>query len=183
MPTPAKTSNEQIVTAARALLEAQGPDFSLAALANTVGIRAPSLYKRFADRAAILKAVEQATMEELGGTIAAAIGGRAKDPLARAAHAYRKFAHANPRAYALIFNPQDDDDDETQKAREASIAPVLAFFAGRLGPARALSAARTLTAFLHGFVTMELAGAFRLGDDVDAAFDDGLKTITSGLGL
>ena len=33
----------------------------------------------------------------------------------------------------------------------------------------------------HGFVSMELAGAFRLGGDVDAAFDFGIDRLTDAL--
>jgi len=40
-----------------------------------------------------------------------------------------------------------------------------------------LPLARTLTAFLHGFISMELANAFRLGGNIEAAFRDGLDTI------
>lgn len=39
------------------------------------------------------------------------------------------------------------------------------------GPDRALDAARTLTAWATGFVCMELNGNFRLGGDIDPAWD------------
>jgi Tetracyclin repressor-like, C-terminal domain len=44
-----------------------------------------------------------------------------------------------------------------------------------------MSAARLLMAFLHGFVSMELAGAFRLGGSVDDAFAFALDAILAGL--
>lgn len=38
------------------------------------------------------------------------------------------------------------------------------------GPEHALESARLVVAWAHGFVSMELAGAFRLGGNVDTAF-------------
>ena len=52
-----------------------------------------------------------------------------------------------------------------------------------VGRARALEAARLLTAFAHGFVSMELAGAFRLGGDVDEAYRFAIDSIVEGLGV
>jgi hypothetical protein len=49
-----------------------------------------------------------------------------------------------------------------------------------VGQERALDAARTLAAWLHGFASMELAGAFRLGGDVDAAFEFGVAAVIDG---
>ena len=43
-----------------------------------------------------------------------------------------------------------------------------------MGADHALDAARLLTAWATGFVTMELAGAFRLGGDLDDAYDYGI---------
>lgn len=183
MPTPAKTTNQDIVAAARRLLEAEGDDFSMATLAEQVGIRAPSLYKRFRDRAAILAAVEEVVIKELGEVLARALKRKSQSPLSSAAHAYRKFAKANPRSYPLMFARSASFDDSVQTARQMALAPILVFLEESTDASDALSAARFLTAFLHGFVSMEIAGAFRLGGDVDQAFDDGLQRALGGLDL
>ena len=49
------------------------------------------------------------------------------------------------------------------------------------GPDHVLEAARTVVAWASGFVGMELAGAFRLGGDVDAAFDYGARRIAAAI--
>jgi len=183
MPTPAKTSNVDVVHAARALIEESGAEFSLADLAAAVGIRAPSLYKRFADRAAILRAVELDVIADLGGAVAQGLKRKSDAPLISAARAYRRFAKQHPESYAILFAPGAAEDDELQAARLKAVAPILTSLEDRIGPARALPAARTLTAFLHGFVSMELAGAFHLGGSVDAAFDEGVEAIARGLKL
>ncbi len=59
--------------------------------------------------------------------------------------------------------------------------PVLRAAAEVAGPEHALEAARTFTAWAHGFITMELAGAFNLGGDVDAAFDYGVERLSRAL--
>ncbi|MFG1916818.1 TetR-like C-terminal domain-containing protein [Micromonospora sp. NPDC048898] len=52
--------------------------------------------------------------------------------------------------------------------------------AGRAS-SRALDAARTLTAWANGFVSMELAGAFKLGGDVDQAYEFGIARLADAL--
>jgi hypothetical protein len=49
-----------------------------------------------------------------------------------------------------------------------------------VGEADAL-AARMFVAWAQGFVSMELAGAFRLGGDVEAAVEYGLERLTAAL--
>ena len=59
MPAHPKTTDTQIIQAARRLVEIEGRDgFSMNDVAAAVGIRAPSLYGRFKDRAGLLAAVE-----------------------------------------------------------------------------------------------------------------------------
>jgi hypothetical protein len=50
-----------------------------------------------------------------------------------------------------------------------------------VGEDRALEAARLVTAFAHGFVSMEITGAFRLGGDVDEAYRYGVGVLVDGL--
>ena len=45
----------------------------------------------------------------------------------------------------------------------------------------ALEAGRTVVAWAHGFVSMELAGMFRLGGDLDAAYTTGIELILAGI--
>ena len=49
------------------------------------------------------------------------------------------------------------------------------------GEASSLEGARTFVAWAHGFVSMELAGAFRLGGDLDAAYAFGVEAILAGV--
>jgi hypothetical protein len=66
-------------------------------------------------------------------------------------------------------------------ALQRSAAPVIRASAALVGDDDALDAARLLTAWATGFLQMELSGAFRLGGDVDRAFDYGLRRLIAGL--
>ncbi len=183
MPARPKTSQAEIVAAARRLVERRGREgFSMADVAAAVGVRAPSLYLRFADRASLLAAVERGLWGELERALRRA--GTSSDPahaLAAQARAYRRFARAHPRGYALMLDPAAERSEEGRRARSAALAPAFPFFVALVGERDALAAARVLTPFLHGFVSMELAGAFRLGPGVDRAFERGVAVIVAGL--
>ena len=51
------------------------------------------------------------------------------------------------------------------------------------GARATLEGARTIVAWAHGFVSMELAGAFRLGGDLDAAYAFGIESILAGVSV
>jgi AcrR family transcriptional regulator len=182
-PARAHTSAVEIVAAGREALEAGGLDaVTMQTVADRVGVRAPSLYKHVPSRAALIAAI--------GGTAADELG-RQLEPLARTpdpaaglrsiAATFRAWAHANPHAYELLFMNLPAQSRPPADRNAAAVAPLLTLAARLVGPGRALDAARLLTAFAHGFVSMELAGAFRLGGDVDEAFRYGVDALVDAL--
>jgi len=183
MPAIAKTSHEDVLAAARELLERDGPDgVSMQAVADAVGVRAPSLYKRFAHRGALIGELERAAFGDLQRALErTAVSARAERDLAAMARVYRRFAKAHRHAYALMFQPSSLPDVDAVAIRAAATKPVLERLTAWLGAEHALTAARVLTAFVHGFVSMELAGAFRLGPGIDDAFETGVATLLRGL--
>jgi len=179
MPAQAKTSDHHIVQAARDLIERSGAEsLSMQAVADAVGIRAPSLYKRFADRAALLHAVEYESFVSLRHTLerAAKAGNPARD-IVEMSRAYRRFAKNHPRLYEMLFSRTAERDTLADRARADASIPLLERVVKLVGEERALPSARVLTAFVHGFVSMENAGAFRLGDGLDDAFALGVSTL------
>ena len=185
MPTPSRTSLSDIVAVGRSILEADGLDgLTMQAVARQVGVRAPSLYKRVSSRAELIRLIANDVADELAAAMdaAAAAGGGEPDQELRAiAKAFRSFALGHPNAYGLLF-ARLPADALVDPGRNARAAQALLETAGRLaGPDDALDAARTITAWAHGFVTMELAGAFRLGGDVDRAFAFGVEHLADGL--
>lgn len=184
-PARARTSRPAIIAAARHLLEDGGLEaISMAGVAERVGVRAPSLYKHFSDRGALLAAVASDVALDLGRSLAGAVEESKADPLARLhalAVAYRSFALATPRAAALLFAGVVPGASPTLEAAAEAARPVVEVAEAIVGPAKALAAARVLTAFVHGFTSMESAGAFRLGGDVEEAYSLGISVLLAGL--
>lgn len=183
-PAVARTTNDAIIAAARALLEADGPDaVTMQAVAARVGVRAPSLYKRFDGRAALMTAVADDVARELAAAVAPVA--RRTDParaIRRMAIRYRAFARQSPRSYQLLFGSAGDVATAPTPGTDAlAVAGLLQEMAKLVGTADALPAARLLVSFCHGFVSMELAGAFRLGGDVRRAYGYGLAILVRGL--
>jgi AcrR family transcriptional regulator len=174
-----KTSKDEIVTAACLLIEEHGVEaLSMQHVAEAVDVRAPSLYKRFKDRGALLRAVAGALIEDLRVELKAAIvEGHPRRSLRRMAKVYRAFAKKHPRGYWLIYVGVDTEAEPHASAA----AELLGILVSLRGAEQALPAARLLVAFLHGFVSMELSGAFRLGGSVDDAFEFGVNTLVDAL--
>ena len=183
MPARARTSREAILRAAREVLEAGGADaLTMQAVAERVGVRAPSLYKHVPDRAGLVRAVVGDVMADLVRALAIARpSADARDDLRRVARRYRAFVRANPTGYGLLFSLPSS----TSAIDEAALAelgrPIVTATARLVGDDEALPVARTIVAWAHGFVSMELAGAFRLGGDLEAAYATGLEVILSGI--
>ncbi|MBT2500491.1 TetR/AcrR family transcriptional regulator [Agromyces sp. ISL-38] len=186
MPTPERTSLDAIVSAGRALLESDGLDgLTMQAVAARVGVRAPSLYKRVRNRDGLIGLIADTTLRELGTRLEAVVNDPAVDPragLRQLAREARAFAHEQPAGFRLIFAPGAEVRLDVASLA-ASSAPVLRVAAALAGERDALHAARTFTAWVNGFVSMELAGAFRLGGDVEHAFEYGVERLADAVAL
>ena len=182
MPAPARTSNDAIVAAARRILESGGlASVTMRSVADAVGVKGPSLYKRVPDRAALLRAISDSVVDDLGRAMSHATeSGDPRTDLRAAATAYRDFVRGNPNGYRLLFTDLGDANPD-DSALAALGGPVVNAMTRLAGPSDALEGARTFVAWAHGFVSMELAGAFRLGGDLDAAYAFGIDAILDGV--
>jgi AcrR family transcriptional regulator len=182
-PAPARTSNDAIVAAARRILEADGLEaVTMRAVADAVGVRGPSLYKRVPDRAALLRAVADGVIDDLAGTMSRAVEtGAPRRDVTSAVEAFRRFVQSNPSGYRLLFADLPTEAVPVADRLAALGEPIVIAMSGLVGEGRALVAARTVVAWAHGFVTMELAGAFRLGGELDAAYAFGIESILRGI--
>jgi AcrR family transcriptional regulator len=185
-PAPARTTDAAILAAARDLLDEGGPDaVTMKAVAARVGVRAPSLYKHVTSRGALLRTVAEDGIAEIGAALADAAGDDDPGADVRAmANSFRAWARRSPNRYRLVFGARpatDVADRPAPSIAAVAVAPLLEACARLVGRERALEAARLLTAYAHGFASMELADGFGLGGDVDAAFDFGIETLVGAL--
>jgi AcrR family transcriptional regulator len=183
MPTPSRTSLPDIVRAGRRILESDGLEqLTMARVAHNVGVRAPSLYKHIRDRDDLIRLIANDAVAELGARLAAASG--SGDPchdLREMARVHRAFAHEHPLIYRLLWSQVPEQWRVDADLNAQASAPVLQAVATLAGECETLVAARTFVAWAQGFVSMELAGAFRLGGDVEAAFEYGLTAVLAAL--
>ncbi|WP_243063751.1 TetR/AcrR family transcriptional regulator [Humibacter sp. RRB41] len=185
MPTPNRTTNDEIVAAARSLLDEGGLDaLTMQAVATRVGVRAPSLYKRVQSREQLVGLVVESSVLELAETLDVAAEVTADDPvdsLVALARALRAFAHRHPNRFGLVFASPSPAARPSADALAASSAAVLRVSERLAGADDALEAARTVTAWALGFLTMELSGSFQLGGDPAKAFDYGAMAIARAI--
>jgi AcrR family transcriptional regulator len=165
-------SREAVVARGADLLEEDAAGLTLAALADRLGVRTPSLYKHVDGlpglRRDIAVRAKRALAEVLGR---AAIGRSGADAVLALSLAYRGWALEHPAQYGLTTIAPEPGDEEDEAASAASLAVIDAVLAGYgLHDDDAVDAARFLRSALHGFVALETTGGFRLPNDLDHSF-------------
>jgi hypothetical protein len=112
----------------------------------------------------------------------AAVGKTGRSALLSVADAYRAFALANPGLYPLTQQGPDPDDRELQAAAaevlEVGMAVLRSF--GLEGD-DALHAIRGLRSVVHGFVSLETGGGFRMDLDRGESFHRLVEAFALGL--
>ncbi len=155
----ADARREQAIVAARRLLEEEGEGaLSMRRIAAELGIRAPSLYKHMADKAALETALIAEAITELGQAL-----GAAGPSLADMAAAYRRYALDHPHLYVLMTQRPLRREQLPEGLEERAATPLRAVLPDE-------NRARAAWAAAHGLAILELNGRFPPGADVDAAW-------------
>lgn len=160
-------------------------DLTLAALANKLGIRTPSLYNHIDGLPGLRHELAMRGVHELSQRLMrAAVGKSGKDAMIAVAEAQRKFILENPGLYAAtIKSPAQMDlfDPEYEAASQETVRIVIDTLPGDLfDESEGIHAVRVLRSYVHGFTTLELAGGFGLPVQTDKSFHYGLNLIISG---
>lgn len=185
MPAPLRVSQDELVAAIRRIAEQDGIDaVTMSSVASAVGVRTPSLYKRAAHRHNLLRLAADDAARELVAGLAdmSTADSEPAESLASLARALRAFAATAPRVSALLFAAPSEQAAPSPSASDPLLRILMTAVSAAV-PGDPLPAARTLTAWIYGFSTMEQAGAFRLGGDVDEAFEFGLDALLRAIGV
>jgi AcrR family transcriptional regulator len=175
-------SEDRVVDEAEHLADEVGlTRLTLAALAERLGVRQPSLYKHIDGMDDLQRSIAVRAKREMADVLGRAAVGRSKDDAIRAISvAYRAWATEHPGRHASTVRAPVPDDVDDQDASSAVMGVVLDILAGYdLRGDDAIDAARALRSMLHGFITLEAAGGFGLPVDIDRSFGrlvDGLIT-------
>jgi AcrR family transcriptional regulator len=163
----------EIVAAARRVLERDG-ELTMHAVAAELGIRAPSLYKHVAGKAALEAELVAVALAEMGATLHAALdaGGDGRDVDRRAAlvdrllAAYRRHALAHPALYRLATSGP---------LPRHLLPPGLEDWAGEpfLRVTGDPHRGQALWAFAHGMVVLELDRRFPDPTVLDRTWEEG----------
>jgi AcrR family transcriptional regulator len=183
MPYPAQVTPERILEQARRVIDQEGAaSLSLGRLATDLGIKAPSLYRYYASKEALIRAVNDETVRRLFDVMAGADDSALDAParLTNISAAYRRFALDNAPAYMLAFADVPDAARGDDDARVAAALPYQSIFAAWIGDAASLAALRGLLAIMHGYVTLEINGQFRRGGDLDATYAQVVRAYFAG---
>jgi AcrR family transcriptional regulator len=183
-------SRDAVVRIALDLVDAGGltgfADLTLAKVAAEAGVATPSLYKHVASLAALRRDVAVLAAGDLTSLLVDRTLGRSGPEAVRAlAEAMREYAHARPGRYAAVQvapDPDDPADAELSAAGARTVDVMIAVLRGfDLPDDRAVDAVRALRAGVHGFVTLELGGGYRLPRDLDRSFDVLVDMLVAGV--
>jgi len=192
MPTPTKITHEQVLQGAIAIVDQLGAEgLSIRELARSLGVKAPSLYRYFPDKAGIELAVVDYGNRRLLECLKAAAGlARPGDEWNAVGEVYVAFARARPNLYRLMMEGRPVSPPGSESCRELWEFLLRLAGGGADGGLGDRWRAVALWSFLHGFVSLDGAGRFGAGEPganglgasgrVDA-FAAGLKAIRKGL--
>ncbi len=156
---------DEIVDAARRLLEAEGPaSLTMRRVGDELGIRAPSLYKHFRNKAELETALLEEALHDIGVASHEAL--RSADPLTELLGTYRRFGTLHPHLYRLATGGP---------LARARLSPGLEEWAGNpwfvvMGDS---CLAQALWSFAHGMVILELDDRYPPRSDLDATWSAG----------
>lgn len=184
MATKRRLNQNLVVEAAVALADEHGFDaVTLAAVAEQLGIRIPSLYNHVSGLAGLRYQMSVwATQKAADMLRRAAFGKAGGDALIEIAVAYRGFAHTHPGVYRTTLRaPAPDEPELTEAAKELLDLLLTALEPYRLSETEMLHTVRGLRSVVHGFIDLEILGGFAMALDHDESFERLVQGYIAGI--
>ncbi|WP_300677565.1 TetR-like C-terminal domain-containing protein [Nocardioides sp.] len=144
-------------------------EVTISRVARRLGVRVPSLYAHLAGTEELMLWVTAVSLDDLAERVSAEIAGRSGIEALRAyADAFRAFAREHPGRYEASRRRVAGDAEGLETAREAAISAgrrhaelVAALLRGfAVTGDDVVHATRLIGSVIHGFVSLEAAGAF-----------------------
>ena len=177
-------SADGVIEAATRLIERSGTEgFSMRALAQSLNVKAASLYNHVADMDALLVGVcAYALRLQCSVELAAIEGKSGDDAILALAHACRRFAKEHRELYRLIMRTAARAE-LPEAVSSCIVAPFSRVLADTvLDETEKMHWQRILRGIIHGFVSQEDAGFFaHFPADVDESFQTAVACYITGL--
>lgn len=196
MNTKGAATREAIVAAAEELLleSASEEAVSIRAVADSVGLTPPAIYRHFPDKHHLIFEVCNRQFARMADEVAATVAAT-DDPLAAiaaAARGYARFGLANPEHYRVMFmghadhTPEQYADEKVMETGSFGFLVSLvqdAVDAGSLRPELrdATALAHTLWAAIHGVVSLAVAKPDMPAPGIDEQLDAMLDVVLHGI--
>ena len=170
-----------VVEAAAKLVDEEGIEqLMLGHLAERLGVRTPSLYNHVAGLPGLKRDLALYCLRDLLDRILRTTIGKSRaEAIFALANAYRAYARETPGRSALTLQASDPGDQELQAIAQQIVDVLRAVLAPyRLSEEEAIHAIRSI---VHGFSSLEVAGAFGMPVDLGASFHWLINLFIAGL--
>lgn len=184
MGTKRRVNQDLVTTTAVALADEYGFDgVTLAAVAERLGIRIPSLYNHVSGLAGLRYHMSVWATKAVSDAIRRAAFGKAGgNALIEVAVAYRRFAHEHPGVYRTTLRAPAPDEPELAEAAKDLLDLLLAALEPyRLSETEMLHTVRGLRSVVHGFIDLEILGGFAMALDRDESFERLVRGYIAGI--
>lgn len=186
--TPSNQIGPDVLRAALAILDSEGPDgFTVRAIAQRASVAPMAIYNHFHGVNGVLEALWIEGFDTLRRAITFD-SASAEEDLVRAGRGYRQFALENQGLYTVMFmhrfrnfEPSPEASQIAAQTYETLVVNVeRCQTLGLFDRSKARDAAQVIWSACHGYVSLELLGINFAGDR-DATFELLLATLENGL--
>lgn len=181
-PAPKVSRKHELVEIAQEVLERDGfAHMSIGEVARLAGIKPPSLYKQFTNKADIEASLVQHGLERMAAAFAQCVdempaGAEPVERLQRLLAAFRDFGLAHPQLYLLINSQPIESQEDAPELTHPAAVTFVQTVADAIGGDASHPLIPGVWAWAHGIISLEVVGRLR---DPDATWQVLVTTVAS----